>query len=489
MSKDSPIVITTLFVIFMIIMTLFTLPMCILCGHLLKKHWNSQFVIKRRKHLILALYIFWCWHSFLEFPLYALHGLGLLTNERGSFFDIIDTISFFIRCFSCTIYPLRLYLMYYDNEYTKVLTGKEWQILIDPTIEKTNWFLKHRRHKYGNTFFLLKSITAILSIYFIIFCTLQYTTNYNYWMLLMTSIWSLIAITIAIYYWKQYPKSFDCWNIRAEFKLIVKINLTMPVMLVLIFILVVIGAVHNIVAMFLLFVPMEAIMCGVFYALMPYIVYHAQGYISQSTDMSMMELTVQKSIRLQDLVSTDDGYQQFCSFLQREWSVENMLFVTEYVQLKQILLQKSVFREIIKERLGLEYMVNLPVSTPTSIIVKRFSEFIHNEDITDAFIQATYELYNKYMDESAALQVNICYDTRNKLSNVFRRLINKSEEPISENDSDDSIDSVMKRILPPFEVAVGEISFLMEDSYVRFKATSTFDELGKQITEQNKESI
>eukprot|EP01083_Nonionella_stella_P076721 209226_1 len=82
-------------------------------------------------------------YSFFEFPALAIR-IDTQTFFYFQPFVIMDDIFVFTRCLSISVLSMRLYLMYYDHEYTRTLTGDSWRILIDPNIEKTNWFLAHR---------------------------------------------------------------------------------------------------------------------------------------------------------------------------------------------------------------------------------------------------------------------------------------------------------------------------------------------------------
>merc|ERR1712172_215584 len=63
------------------------------------------------------------------------------------------------------------------------------------------------------------------------------------------------------------------------------------------------------------------------------------------------------------IIETTDGYEQFAKFLERELCVENILFVTEYVQLKNGLLEIEDLKEMIEEK-QLWVNLNLPETAP-----------------------------------------------------------------------------------------------------------------------------
>eukprot|EP01083_Nonionella_stella_P013611 38284_1 len=454
-------------VIYIVMLSTFTLPMAIFAGHQLHKHWNAEFIVKRRRKLILSLYILWCFHSFVEFPTLTIR------IDTQSFFEflpfvIMDDIFLLTRCLSIAIFSMRLYLMYYDHEYTRTLGGDGWRILIDPSLEKTNWFLANRRHRYGNTTFLLKWLMFILSIYTGIYLIIAYSIPHAKFLVVvsMQTFWSLVAIGMAVYYWKQYPKSVDSWCIRHEIALICKIYFfALGVMMLIIICYSFIGM-DKYLLLAIVCIAVELVMGGLFYSL---VVYPVRQYTA-TDDVTMLEDTITQELQRdwKDIVNTKEGYEAFADFLQSEWSVENLLFVTEYMQLKSVLLRKEAYREIIEGEYALEVLLHFPESTQISVIVKPLCEVIHNEHIERTLVETLQKLYEKYVDTSATLEVNISARIRDSLTKIFDE---------NNDTSSYSVNNAIEHILVPMETAVITIIELMSDSYGRFKRTDAFNEL------------
>merc|ERR1719361_1501602 len=59
------------------------------------------------------------------------------------------------------------------------------------------------------------------------------------------------------------------------------------------------------------------------------------------------------------IIESDDGYEQFANFLEKEFSCENILFITEYVQLKNAMNECDVLKEHM-DALELTYSLQLP---------------------------------------------------------------------------------------------------------------------------------
>eukprot|EP01083_Nonionella_stella_P261237 889732_1 len=467
-----------LLIIYLVIMLIFTLPMGIFAGYQLHKHWNAEFIVKRRRKLILSLYILWCWHSFLEFP-----SLAIRIDTQSLFhfapFVIMDDIFLFTRCLSMSLFSMRLYLMYYDHEYTRTLTDDSWRILIDPSLEKTNWFLANRRHRYGNTTFLLKYLMFILFLYSIPYFIVVYSIPKAKFTAIFTmqTIWSTLAIGFAVYYWKQFPKSVDSWCIRHEIALICKIYLFAIVLLVLVCICYSFVGMDPYFLLAMVCIDVELVMGGLFYGL---VIYPVRQFTSGTRIQTKADGFQQD---LKDILRTKEGYEAFADYLQSEWSVENLLFVTEYIQLKTVILQKETFKDTVEATDALAFELELPEPMATSIIVEPLAEMIHNEQVPPtcyfitneqvekALLKTTQKMYEKYVHSSATLTVHISSGNRESLTSVF----DQNNEPSSY-----TMDNVFERILIPMEAAVVEVMDLMEVTYMRFKETDAFNELVKQ---------
>ena len=473
---------------FFIIAGLFTIPMCILCGYKLKENWNQQFIIKRRKWLILSQYLLFAWHSFIEFPYFVGSLLSNIPLTIYSFFGMVYVISVLIRSVTGSMYLLRVYILYYDHQYTKILSQQKWQILIDPNIENSNWFLINKKHRFGNPLYIIKYImTPILLIFFSIFCIIQFTFSANHDSLqsdligiLFTGFYCIMLVIAGIYFWTKFPQILDTLLIRKEISFALKILSMFPLALIIGIILQFINIIDPIISLCIMLIVLELAITFVFFILVPYAsIKQSNGYMSTELMMAstLESQTSNKDISWQDVIKTNDGFEQFTCFLEREFAVENILYLCEYIQLKQVMIQKEALRNIIENDLELTYSLILPETIPKSIIAKRLSEFIHNESIKQAYIEACAQLFIKYIDPStASLEVNIDSQLRYKLFTAFQIL---SEE----NDYSDT--KCIGMIMPLLEQCCNQISMLINDSSNRFKRTSVFVELTKINSDKN----
>lgn len=114
---------------------------------------------------------------------------------------------------------------------------------------------------------------------------------------------------------------------------------------------------------------------------------------------------------------------------------QNLLFVTEFVQLKALIVEDEWLREQINEDLAQSHRLRLPPELPLSIIAETFMKTkedvssnlldADNEGVIDAFYASMRALYLKYIEEDCApLEVNISWKKRKQIASEFEREIN-----------------------------------------------------------------
>ena len=112
----------------------------------------------------------------------------------------------------------------------------------------------------------------------------------------------------------------------------------------------------------------------------------------------------------------------FINHLETEFSCENLLFITEYVQVKHCLKKKyGMLEDLIKKNPCMRYDISLPdmdlknsdMVIPTSLIAKKVL-------LDGNAIVAFKSLYKKYIDgNNAPFMINIASRTRQVLINLL----------------------------------------------------------------------
>ena len=389
-------------------------------------------------------------------------------STNGYLIGIFGIISSSIYGSMMTLTTCKIYLLHYIHEYERILASEKWAIFIDPSIIRNNWYLNNKQ-KYGSSKWLTKHIASLIILAWIFIFTVStiILVTYRLESLIfpIMFIWGVPHIIFGILCWRKYPKFNDTLWIRKE------IQYTLILGTVLVVLWLVASALDRFVdesySMLTWIIP--AAVCSVYSLIV--IIYPQQanelhpGYTAARKQSSVTE----RVIEWREVVKTMNGYEQFASFLEREFSMENILFVTEYVQLKQEIIRVEKYKVMMESELKLDYNLTLPSEIPESIIAKEFESGTMNDmDMNKKVCDGLKQLYEKYIDSStAAMEVNISSTTKYNLTNLFKM-------DYSDNDE---IGVEIKKILSGMETAVKEISYLMNDSTSRFRRQSVFTEL------------
>ena len=393
------------------------------------------------------------------------------------FMSIVNHITFISWAPTCSIYATKMYLLYYDHEYERILASEKWTIFIDPNMTKNNWFFINK-NKYGNAVWIIKYLIIPSVILFAILRVslsqtgVAYQEKFNFLYLLLL-VWSIPHVIVGVWCWRKYPKFHDTFGIKKELIYFVLFAL------VLVFSVMISGALVSFVNGDLdMLMGIFISLCADVNAWILVIYPQKANQIKHTTSNNQNDIgqnNESKNVEWREIIATMDGYEQFAAFLQKEFSTENILFVTEYVQLKHELIKVEKYKNMIEDELKLDYDLSLPSDIPQSIISKEFRNAInkcepetsngHTNTSTDVVVlNGLYGMYKKYIDSSTAtMGVNISSYTRNNLTALFKNNSNKEFE--------------INKIFCGMETAVQEISYLMKDSTARFRMQSIFTEI------------
>ena len=170
-----------------------------------------------------------------------------------------------------------------------------------------------------------------------------------------------------------------------------------------------------------------------------------------------------------DIVPTMEGFQSFCNFLQKEFAAENLLFITEYTMIKQLLYEDETLRALLKAKDVKEISSNfkLPDKLEMSCIAKQYWA-------QRVFPLALWELYHKYVNPSAHLQINIDYRLSGQLQSIFAEY---TEQDISvKMSTEEAVDTLVL-----LEQAAKQVAHLMNDCFYRFRRTPVYQELKNHL--------
>ena len=257
----------------------------------------------------------------------------------------------------------KMYLLYYDYEYERILASEKWAIFIDPSIIKNNWFLINK-NKYGSPIWLIKwLIVPIIAIWIVIDVTILLINRTLYFIII--SIWFLPHLILGIWFWRKYPSFNDNLGIRKEIKYTLILASIFIIVLIVQLILLIIVDANASVGLFIS--PQVACIIHSWIT-----VIYPQRANEHRAKMLKEPCTTGRGIEWREVISSMEGYEQFALFLEREFSIENILFITEYVQLKHEILKVERYGMMMETELGLDYDLSLPADIPKSLIVQEF---------------------------------------------------------------------------------------------------------------------
>eukprot|EP01084_Bolivina_argentea_P113711 202621_1 len=446
------------------------IPVCIYCARRLHQNWNEFYMQKRGPILILCIYIFACLGPLFEYPYYS---ILKLINPTANYFALphvlVMILSLLPRFGLLSLLTLRVYLLWFDFEYSRILTSKKWLILMNPSFLQTNWFSINKR-KYGSSkymtlYIVLPVVCIYYSTYAIIHISIRnYTSGsiQNSLVLGFTAFWMFIHAFICIKYWKRYPKFMDNLYIRQELKITIKILCAVVVSIFAVSMLAMFEFYDEEASIILLYI-ISGSLTFLYWLMVAYPQQMCNPSLKkraslqrQLSNLIKPESKFNTYVSWKQITGEMKGYEHFCNFLEKEFAIENLMFITEYIMIKNIMKQNGKFHI---DELELKYELNIPSTLETSLIA---SDFKNNE----IFIEAVHRVYCKYINPSTAnMEVNLSYDTRSQLTVVFAQFGNMDNYELCQV-NDNHISKIMKLL----ERAVREISVLLNHSFWRFRS-------------------
>merc|ERR1719242_1427604 len=415
-----------------------------------------------------------CCEMFVVFPCYML-------MEESTAKEIVKCIAFSFRIGLVILIVIRIYLLHFDFQYTKIWNSKTWSNFINASYVDCNFYVKNR-NKFGRASYLLTRIVIPILVLIVViqivitniamksFDDIKMTVNDPFYQMIIFAVDFAVCALVGFWYWNKFPKIGDTLHIREELQISSILFMVIGVWLVA-------GGIWS--SVFLsgdTTLPRQILVIGLQFlyttGVMILVIYPKWRMHKKSSHEMMAVLTSTHDAGYSyaewtSVIDTDEGYCEFAQFLNMEFSIENLLFVTEYAQLKKAMLEHEELKQSMENN-ELTWNLNLPQSAPQSLIVKGFSM----EDSNCVFT-AIQKLYVKYIDSTQAmLAVNISYKVRRELD---KAMYNCAVGKDSTNHNVVECD----RLMPLLERAVESICHLMKDSYGRYRRTDSFGELVK----------
>ena len=360
------------------ISSIFAAGFTVWCLFKVVEHWNQLFFIKRRRLLTSSLLIQYG-AFFLGVPVIITYILLLSTNPNSKTTKTLQKAQFFAYTFLVTpsfiiiqyIYSVRVWLLYYDMLLSKIQKNRQWRMIIDPKtsniIDSQSKFALKNQNILYKTKPLLKIcgiafIIEYVIVYYPIMIILNVASNGpvlvftgwgGYFVMPYITTMFFLRFCFGFYIWQKMNrlKMIDNFGIRKEIGY-VWIHVSFGIVIFLFSILL-----NNIVTgLFELIDDQlnDAIVrltscyfglivgCANVYVtfVYPIRVYNKNFNDKNNTGGDVAENVnyIESIQHWTQIMQTEVGYEEFMDYLASEFSTENLLFITEYIEVKKVLM-------------------------------------------------------------------------------------------------------------------------------------------------------
>ena len=407
---------------------------------------QQQVYIKRRGDIVTAYTICAIITLLFVYPSLILTYWEIVPiDKNGTFYLILNSdidvliIPFYYA--ATFLLVIRLWLVYYDVGFANASLNVSWKACISSdiaTLKKERWYMKHKS-TLGN----ISYITYRFIIIYIIWttCTMIAVYVYTFGVTQLriggafASILYLGAVIFIMILPRKIPDFSDNFYVCKEAKLMAFYLRIAVVTYIACYIINVVVGQSVITWMLIEFVGViSAFICpfiSTFWVLKQVrsksIIVPDSSFQVDPDTPATPDLT--QDLELEDVLGREDSFSAFMQHLIREFSMENLLALIEFVQFKNLVI--STFN-IDKRDIGDSFDFVFPVSVPvsdivgvyngrTSIVTRIADKSMSNleEDQLLSFKIKAHRLYSKYVRNGCELQLNLPIRVRGELDGLM----------------------------------------------------------------------
>ena len=188
-------------------------------------------------------------------------------------------------------------------------------------------------------------------------------------------------------------------------------------------------------------------------------------------------------VSLKDVLKYRSTYNQFMGHLILEFSIENLLAVTEFMQYREHYHQQVLIMHSMSPISIASLHVDLPLNHkefPKSALV--YHHDMHTQHTQEDMKKCAIALMRKYILNGALFEVNIPYAMRQKYQHMY-----ESESAGNGMWEGETERERMENAIQVFDVCVNELMKLQRDSFSRFLARPVFRQCQEFILAQVEE--
>ena len=219
---------------------LISAPITVYCALNLRRDWNRLYVVKRHRLLVLIALVAINLCQLIYVPVYLVLHIIAYSNKSESdgkeYLSFASDVDFYgvnivlVPCWYLYILVMsfRLWLLYFDMEFTQYNLEKEWLHVIDPSLKtkkETNYFASHQFTTGSSKYLLLRYGIAIIVTCSLISFLFRLSNETVIFSRVMTLIVGFLFVSFSIVIWRIMKRKTD-WSdelcIRDELLMIFK---------------------------------------------------------------------------------------------------------------------------------------------------------------------------------------------------------------------------------------------------------------------------
>ena len=424
---------------------MFGVPFSVYSCWMLWKHKSNVLMQKRYPFLLFTtvLYLF----LMLSRNAFIADGVCVLQSWCDNMTDKLDAALRALLVIPVVlIFTTRVFFLWFDLKWNHRISNLEWWKHIN--LKQASWFTKHKTTIGSFNHFMSKYICAGYIIYMLLFGILLIVTEPGMTNMIETLfvrapiVFSMVLCPTLLY---LMPSS-DTIRIRYELTIIIAIwefsciyfSMTGPLDLQRKYqFMAILTSAMNIAMVFVL------TYLSILYPINRLI-------LKDDIELKLSNPTSHWSIYI---CESSKNFNQFMSFLVKEIAIENLCFVLEICQLKKQYHTKDNSDTETDTDIG--FYLELPDDLPLSSILQESTDLD----------QRIVLLYNKYVIDSAQLQLNISYASKQQIT----------ENVVALQQQNENVDKDDMELLLIYENILVEVQLLLQSSWIRFQKS----EIGK----------
>ncbi|ETO17031.1 hypothetical protein RFI_20307 [Reticulomyxa filosa] len=194
-------------------------------------------------------------------------------------------------------------------------------------------------------------------------------------------------------------------------------------------------------------------------------------------------------LTLKDVLKLKHGFSELAAHLVKELSLENLLFLVEYMQLKKFVLHHELLEEeCVKWRIEIASEI-MDESMNKDLLNSKY--YMSTEDSYHVVLSMFHYLYQHYIDRSSVASVNISYQCVNRIKYTMGKIFLFGDKSATDDNFSDVLSSgvmdmdCIEQLIDAFDSAALQVfRLLYSDSFTRFSKTKEYEILVEQVRER-----